>query len=137
MVNQVGNMNEHAAIVMSLLGVVFFLLIAVLGFIFKYIIDQLKNELKADRESRKDANIGMKENIIELNHLIDKLTGELFNRMKIVEMSLGNLWTEHRMIRDGNQGCPAHVPRRHARSNEMHPHERIGDADPTSGASGD
>ena len=95
----------------TLLGGLFTLLIALIGFTVNYIINSFKGELQQDRIARAESMKTFGEKVDKVEKFIEKVSDEIFPRLNTLEKSLNGLWREHNLFKN-LQGCDLHVHRR-------------------------
>ena len=89
------DLKEHLGLILLITGLLGSGLISCLI----YIGTQFRNEAQLDREQRDKAMAEFAKKIDKIEGYLERITNEVFERMRKAETSLGNLWSEHRLIK--------------------------------------
>src|SRR6185369_8930232 len=90
------DLKEHMGLILLVTGLLGSGLISCLI----YIGTQFRNEAQLDREQCDKAMAEFAKKIDKIEGYLERITNEVFERMRKAETSLGNLWAEHRLIKD-------------------------------------
>jgi hypothetical protein len=94
------SLREHIVPIISLLGLVFSGLVACLI----YIAASFRSEMRRDRAQREESMNAFAVKVDKIEGYLEKITEEMFERLRSTEFSLGKLWAEHRIIKEMG-GC--------------------------------
>jgi len=90
------DLKEHFELILWLVGTLFSLLIACLGYIGR----QFSREMQTDRDQRERVMNDFAHKIDKIEGYLQNITEELFERMRKAEASLCQIWAEHRVIKE-------------------------------------
>jgi hypothetical protein len=98
-----------------LFGSLFALFVALLAFTVKYVINSFKAELQQDRITRAESMKSFGEKVEKVEKFLEKISEEIFDRLRKAETDINNLWTEHNLFKESGN-CSL-----------LHQHSRITD----------